>query len=147
IAAAPALSADRLQPNCMRTTHDNHTLPFHASSPAVTPVPPDVTDASAVSPSKRARTETYPSEERAVLRFVKLSEHAHHSYRGVSQSSHCENRHPRMAPRSGLAAKNFIDVVAGVETFERICNPDLVEQETLDETERGAGGFGSIGSN
>uniref|UniRef100_A0A3Q3VKV0 dUTP diphosphatase n=1 Tax=Mola mola TaxID=94237 RepID=A0A3Q3VKV0_MOLML len=127
----------------------------------------DVTDASAVSPSKRARTETYPSEERAVLRFVKLSEHAHHSYRGVSQSSHCENRHPRMAPRSGLAAKNFIDVVAGVvdEDYrgnrccwkkgdrvaqlvcERICNPDLVEQETLDETERGAGGFGSIGSN
>uniref|UniRef100_A0A3Q3VKT4 Deoxyuridine 5'-triphosphate nucleotidohydrolase n=1 Tax=Mola mola TaxID=94237 RepID=A0A3Q3VKT4_MOLML len=74
---------------------------------------------------------------------------------GYDLYSHCENRHPRMAPRSGLAAKNFIDVETGVVLFnfvaqlvcERICNPDLVEQETLDETERGAGGFGSIGSN
>eukprot|EP00063_Salmo_salar_P008129 XP_013982964.1 PREDICTED: deoxyuridine 5'-triphosphate nucleotidohydrolase-like [Salmo salar] len=82
------------------------------------------------------------------------------------------------APRSGLAAKHFIDVGAGVvdedyrgnvgvvlfnfskETFEvkkgdrvaqlvceRICYPDLQELKTLDETERGAGGFGSTGSN
>ncbi|CDQ88808.1 unnamed protein product [Oncorhynchus mykiss] len=30
---------------------------------------------------------------------------------------------------------------------ERICYPDLQELKTLDETERGAGGFGSTGSN
>ncbi|XP_042198200.1 deoxyuridine 5'-triphosphate nucleotidohydrolase, mitochondrial-like [Callorhinchus milii] len=84
----------------------------------------------------------------------------------------------RVAPRSGLASKYFIDVGAGVidedyrgnvgvvlfnfskETFEvkkgdriaqliceRICYPELEELENLDETNRGAGGFGSTGSN
>ena len=82
----------------------------------------------------------------------------------------------RVAPRSGLAIKNFIDVGAGVidedyrgnlgvvlfnfgETdfeikygdrvaqliCERIKYPELEECETLDETERSAGGFGSTG--
>ncbi|KAF2977762.1 hypothetical protein EK904_007730 [Melospiza melodia maxima] len=84
----------------------------------------------------------------------------------------------RVAPRSGLAAKHFIDVGAGVidedyrgnvgvvlfnfgkETFEvkkgdriaqliceRIYYPELEEVETLDDTERGEGGFGSTGKN
>ncbi|XP_042903297.1 deoxyuridine 5'-triphosphate nucleotidohydrolase [Parasteatoda tepidariorum] len=84
----------------------------------------------------------------------------------------------RVAPRSGLAVKNFIDVGAGVvdedyrgnlgvvlfnfgsEDFkvnkgdriaqlicEKICYPELEEVETLDETERGEGGFGSTGKN
>ncbi|XP_060709806.1 deoxyuridine 5'-triphosphate nucleotidohydrolase-like isoform X2 [Hemiscyllium ocellatum] len=84
----------------------------------------------------------------------------------------------RVAPRSGLAAKHFIDVGAGVidedyrgnvgvvlfnfgkEDFEvkkgdriaqliceRICYPELEELKSLDETERGAGGFGSTGTN
>ena len=82
----------------------------------------------------------------------------------------------RVAPRSGLAAKKFIDVGAGVvdcdyrgplgivlfnfsdEDFEvkkgdrvaqfileRICMAHIVEVESLDETERGEGGFGSTG--
>uniref|UniRef100_A0A3Q3XRU9 Deoxyuridine 5'-triphosphate nucleotidohydrolase n=1 Tax=Mola mola TaxID=94237 RepID=A0A3Q3XRU9_MOLML len=165
----------------------------------------DVTDASAVSPSKRARTETKPAKDRPLLRFAKLSEHATTPTRGSAKAAGYDlysaydytigamdkaivktdiqiavphGCYGRVAPRSGLAAKKFIDVGAGVvdedyrgnlgvvlfnfgkETFEvkkgdrvaqlvceRICYPDLVEQETLDKTERGAGGFGSTGSN
>ena len=83
----------------------------------------------------------------------------------------------RVAPRSGLAAKNFIDVGAGVVDadyrgnvnvilfnfgktdfvvkrgdriaqliLEKICNDAvLVECDTLDDTERNVGGFGSTG--
>jgi dUTP pyrophosphatase len=84
----------------------------------------------------------------------------------------------RVAPRSGLALKNGIDIGAGVidedyrgevgvilfnlnsEPFEvkksdriaqficeRIVYPQLEEVDELDSTERGAGGFGSTGSN
>ncbi|KAI8776326.1 deoxyuridine 5-triphosphate nucleotidohydrolase [Biomphalaria glabrata] len=84
----------------------------------------------------------------------------------------------RVAPRSGLAAKSFIDVGAGVidqdyrgnvgvvlfnfsETdfkvnkgdriaqliCERIYIPQLCEKPSLDNTERGTGGFGSTGTN
>lgn len=84
----------------------------------------------------------------------------------------------RIAPRSGLALKNFIDVGAGVidadyrgnlqilifnhsdKEFEiapgdriaqLICEkiecPELQELDTLDETVRGAEGFGSTGKN
>ncbi|XP_063328769.1 deoxyuridine 5'-triphosphate nucleotidohydrolase, mitochondrial isoform X2 [Pelmatolapia mariae] len=165
----------------------------------------EVTDASAVSPSKRTRTETNPAEERPVLKFAKLSEHARTPTRGSAKAAGYDlysaydysippmdktivktdiqiavphGCYGRVAPRSGLAAKHFIDVGAGVvdedyrgnvgvvlfnfgkETFEvkkgdrvaqlvceKICYPDLVEQETLDETDRGAGGFGSTGTN
>ncbi|KAI5820509.1 deoxyuridine 5'-triphosphate nucleotidohydrolase [Pyronema omphalodes] len=82
----------------------------------------------------------------------------------------------RIAPRSGLAAKNFIDVGAGVIDadyrgqvkvllfnhsdvdfevkegdrvaqliLERIYTPDVVVVEELEESVRGAGGFGSTG--
>ena len=82
----------------------------------------------------------------------------------------------RIAPRSGLAAKHFIDVRAGVIDYdyrgpvgavifnfgdtdfpvkqgdriaqlilERIITPEVVEVESLTETERGEGGFGSTG--
>ncbi|XP_033972112.1 deoxyuridine 5'-triphosphate nucleotidohydrolase, mitochondrial isoform X2 [Trematomus bernacchii] len=165
----------------------------------------EVKDASTISPSKRARTETKPAEERSVLRFAKLSEHATTPTRGSNKAAGYDlysaydytlgpmdkaivktdiqiavphGCYGRVAPRSGLAAKHFIDVGAGVvdedyrgnvgvvlfnfskDTFdvkkgdrvaqlvcERICYPDLEEQETLDETERGAGGFGSTGRN
>uniref|UniRef100_A0A3Q3W0C6 Deoxyuridine 5'-triphosphate nucleotidohydrolase n=1 Tax=Mola mola TaxID=94237 RepID=A0A3Q3W0C6_MOLML len=50
---------------------------------------------------------------------------------------------PRDPEETGVVLFNFVAQLV----CERICNPDLVEQETLDETERGAGGFGSIGSN
>lgn len=84
----------------------------------------------------------------------------------------------RVAPRSGLAAKHFIDVGAGVidqdyrgnvgvvmfnfsdKEFvvskgdriaqlicERIYLPNLEELSSLDDTERGSGGFGSTGKN
>lgn len=89
-----------------------------------------------------------------------------------------EGCYGRVAPRSGLANKHFIDVGAGVidqdyrgnvgvilfnfgsEQFhvkkgdriaqlilERIYIPELEELQSLDETERGAGGFGSTGKN
>ena len=82
----------------------------------------------------------------------------------------------RVAPRSGLAANNFIDVGAGVvdEDYrgplgvvlfnhadspfevkqgdrvaqlicEKIVCPRLMEVESLDDTARGEGGFGSTG--
>ncbi|XP_003742235.1 deoxyuridine 5'-triphosphate nucleotidohydrolase [Galendromus occidentalis] len=138
------------------------------------------------------------------LRFAKLSEHAtvpskgSESAAGFDLSSAYEYVVPahgkvvaltdlqiavpegcygRVAPRSGLAAKKFIDVGAGVIDFdyrgnvgvvlfnfgdedfkvsegdriaqlicEKICYPQLEELKTLDETERGVGGFGSTGT-
>lgn len=101
----------------------------------------EVADASAVSPSKRARTETKPQEERPILRFAKLSEHATTPTRGSAKAAGYDlysaydysigpmdkaivktdiqiavphGCYGRVAPRSGLAAKNFIDVGAGV---------------------------------
>jgi len=84
----------------------------------------------------------------------------------------------RVAPRSGLAIKHFIDLGGGVVDsdyrgnvgvimfnfgekdfvvkkgdriaqliLERIYIPEVVEVEELDETSRGAGGFGSTGVN
>ncbi|KAI1504328.1 dUTPase-like protein [Biscogniauxia marginata] len=84
----------------------------------------------------------------------------------------------RIAPRSGLASKHFIDTGAGVIdadyrgpvkvllfnhgesgfavaagdrvaqlVVERIYTPDVVEVAELDESVRGAGGFGSTGKN
>ncbi|KAK7912580.1 hypothetical protein WMY93_012791 [Mugilogobius chulae] len=163
----------------------------------------DVIDASAISPSKKARLEESAAEVRPVLRFAKLSEHATTPTRGSAKAAGYDlysaydyvvgpmdkaivktdiqiavppGHYGRVAPRSGLAAKHFIDVGAGVvdedyrgnvgvvlfnfnkEPFEvkkgdrvaqlvceKICYPDLQELETLDETERGAGGFGSTG--
>lgn len=46
-----------------------------------------VTDASAVSPSKRPKTETKPAENGAVLRFAKLSEHATAPTRGSTKAA------------------------------------------------------------
>lgn len=82
----------------------------------------------------------------------------------------------RVAPRSGLAWKKFVDIGAGVIdadyrgnvgvvlfnhgaedleikrgdriaqlVLECILTPDVVEVEELDDTARGAGGFGSTG--
>ncbi|XP_074901332.1 deoxyuridine 5'-triphosphate nucleotidohydrolase, mitochondrial isoform X1 [Buteo buteo] len=156
------------------------------------------------SPSKRQKG-SVPGEPTARLRFTKLSENASAPSRGsagaagydlysaydcvippmekavvktdiqIAIPSGC---YGRVAPRSGLAAKHFIDVGAGVidedyrgnvgvvlfnfgkETFEvkkgdriaqliceRICYPELEEVQTLDDTERGEGGFGSTGKN
>ncbi|XP_072258501.1 deoxyuridine 5'-triphosphate nucleotidohydrolase, mitochondrial isoform X2 [Pyxicephalus adspersus] len=156
------------------------------------------------SPAKRPKEDEDVSEK-TVLRFAKLSENAFTPTRGSSRAAGydlysaydyvippsdkaivktdiqiCVPRgcYGRVAPRSGLAAKYFIDVGAGVidedyrgnvgvvlfnfgkESFkvnkgdrvaqlicERITYPDLEEVKTLDETERGAGGFGSTGKN
>ncbi|KAI8922421.1 deoxyuridine 5'-triphosphate nucleotidohydrolase [Powellomyces hirtus] len=82
----------------------------------------------------------------------------------------------RVAPRSGLAVKHFVDVGAGVIdadyrgplgivlfnfgensfeikegdriaqlVLEKIVNPEVMEVESLDDTIRGEGGFGSTG--
>ncbi|RKP07657.1 dUTPase-like protein [Thamnocephalis sphaerospora] len=82
----------------------------------------------------------------------------------------------RIAPRSGLSVKKFIDVGAGVidadyrgplhillfnfgkqpfeikegdriaqMVLERIYTPEIVEVDSLDDTARGEGGFGSTG--
>lgn len=154
----------------------------------------------AVSVSKRAR-----AEDEASLRFVRLSEHATAPTRGSARAAGYDlysaydytipsmekalvktdiqiavpsGCYGRVAPRSGLAVKHFIDVGAGVidedyrgnvgvvlfnfgkEKFEvkkgdriaqliceRILYPDLEEVQTLDNTERGSGGFGSTGKN
>ncbi|KAK3906955.1 dUTPase-like protein [Staphylotrichum tortipilum] len=84
----------------------------------------------------------------------------------------------RVAPRSGLASKNFIDTGAGVIdadyrgpvkillfnhsdvdfevkegdrvaqlVIERIYTPEVVEVQELEASVRGAGGFGSTGTN
>lgn len=84
----------------------------------------------------------------------------------------------RIAPRSGLASKHFIDTGAGVIDadyrgpvkvllfnhneadfavaegdrvaqliVERIYTPEVVEVQELEESVRGAGGFGSTGKN
>lgn len=83
----------------------------------------------------------------------------------------------RVAPRSGLASKKFLDTLAGVIDadyrgevkvllanfsdmdyevqkgervaqliLERIVTPDVVEVQSLEESVRGAGGFGSTGT-
>ncbi|KAL1925707.1 uncharacterized protein VTP21DRAFT_590 [Calcarisporiella thermophila] len=88
------------------------------------------------------------------------------------------NTYGRVAPRSGMALKNFLDTGAGVvdadyrgplgivmfnhaeEDFqvkegdriaqliiERIFTPEVEEVEDLEQTIRGAGGFGSTGRN
>ncbi|KAI1093666.1 dUTP diphosphatase [Rostrohypoxylon terebratum] len=88
------------------------------------------------------------------------------------------NTYGRIAPRSGLAAKHFIDTGAGVIdadyrgpvkvllfnhadtdfavaegdriaqlVVERIYTPEVVEVQELEESVRGAGGFGSTGKN
>ncbi|XP_063044450.1 deoxyuridine 5'-triphosphate nucleotidohydrolase, mitochondrial [Engraulis encrasicolus] len=161
--------------------------------------------AEAVSPSKKSRTELLTDLSRPVLKFAKLTEHATVPTRGSAKAAGYDlysaydcsigpmdkaivktdiqiaiphGCYGRVAPRSGLAAKHFIDVGAGVvdedyrgnvgvvlfnfskETFEvkkgdriaqliceRICYPDLEELESLDETQRGEGGFGSTGRN
>ncbi|OJD12326.1 deoxyuridine 5'-triphosphate nucleotidohydrolase [Emergomyces pasteurianus Ep9510] len=87
-----------------------------------------------------------------------------------------EGTYGRIAPRSGLASKHFIDTGAGVIdadyrgevkvllfnfsdadftinegdriaqlVLERIYTPEVVEVEQLEESVRGAGGFGSTG--
>ncbi|EXJ81616.1 dUTP pyrophosphatase [Capronia coronata CBS 617.96] len=87
-----------------------------------------------------------------------------------------EGTYGRVAPRSGLASKHFIDTGAGVIdadyrgevkvllfnhsevdfevkkgdriaqlVLERIYTPEIVEVESLEESVRGAGGFGSTG--
>lgn len=157
------------------------------------------------SPAKRLRAETEPEPAKIVLKFAKLSENATVPTRGSTRAAGYDlysaydysvapldkaivktdiqiavppGCYGRVAPRSGLAAKHFIDVGAGVvdedyrgnvgvvlfnfskETFEvkkgdrvaqliceRICYPELEECDTLDETARGAGGFGSTGTN
>ncbi|XP_037102654.1 deoxyuridine 5'-triphosphate nucleotidohydrolase, mitochondrial isoform X1 [Syngnathus acus] len=163
----------------------------------------EVDDARRLSPSKRFKRN--PTEEGSVLRFAKLSEHATSPTRGSSKAAGFDlysaydysigpmdkvivktdiqiavphGCYGRVAPRSGLAAKHFIDVGAGVidedyrgnvgvvlfnfskQTFEvkkgdriaqlvceRIAYPELIEEERLDDTERGTGGFGSTGLN
>ncbi|KAK3101910.1 hypothetical protein FSP39_007271 [Pinctada imbricata] len=140
-----------------------------------------------------------------ILRFAKLTEHAFTPTRGSKLAAGYDlysaydykipargkvvamtdiqialptGCYGRVAPRSGLAAKHFIDVGAGVidqdyrgnvgvvmfnfneKEFEvkkgdriaqliceRIYIPDLQEKESLDNTERGEGGFGSTGKN
>ncbi|XP_048812661.1 deoxyuridine 5'-triphosphate nucleotidohydrolase, mitochondrial isoform X1 [Lagopus muta] len=156
------------------------------------------------SPSKRQKGSAV-GEPSARLRFTKLSENACAPSKGSARAAGYDlysaydyiippmekavvktdiqialpaGCYGRVAPRSGLAAKHFIDVGAGVidedyrgnvgvvlfnfgkETFEvkkgdriaqliceRIFYPELEEVQTLDDTERGEGGFGSTGKN
>ncbi|XP_056098785.1 deoxyuridine 5'-triphosphate nucleotidohydrolase-like isoform X1 [Rhinichthys klamathensis goyatoka] len=160
----------------------------------------------AVSPQKRCKSDAVNGhEEQKVLKFAKLTENATTPSRGSDRAAGFDlysaydysigpmdkalvktdiqiavphGYYGRVAPRSGLAVKHFIDVGAGVvdedyrgnlgvvlfnfskEPFEvkkgeriaqliceRICYPELQELQTLDETVRGASGFGSTGTN
>ncbi|XP_058793625.1 deoxyuridine 5'-triphosphate nucleotidohydrolase [Phymastichus coffea] len=145
------------------------------------------------------------SEEKCVLKYVKMSDKAFAPEKGSLLSAgydlksayeHVVPAHGkvliktdlqfavpkgtygRVAPRSGLALKNFIDVGAGVVDAdyrgevgvllfnhsdndfivkpgdrvaqlicEKIAYPELEETTALNDTERGAGGFGSTGIN
>ncbi|KAJ8252436.1 hypothetical protein COCON_G00217480 [Conger conger] len=165
----------------------------------------ETTNGLSTSPAKRLRAEIEREPAKAILKFAKLSENATAPTRGSSRAAGYDlysaydysvapldkaivktdiqiavpsGYYGRVAPRSGLAAKHFIDVGAGVvdedyrgnvgvvlfnfskETFEvkkgdrvaqliceRICYPELEQHDTLDETARGAGGFGSTGTN
>ncbi|CAI4229256.1 unnamed protein product [Auanema sp. JU1783] len=156
------------------------------------------------SPSKeKTMSSSETTEQRLTVRFVRTTENAHAPTYGsacaagadlysaedcmvpakgkfcVSTDIQVElpfGYYGRVAPRSGLAAKNFIDVGAGVvdsdyrgilkvllfnfsETdfaikkgdriaqfiCEKIAHCNYVECDTLDNTTRGAGGFGSTG--
>ncbi|KAM4678341.1 deoxyuridine 5'-triphosphate nucleotidohydrolase, mitochondrial [Discoglossus pictus] len=162
------------------------------------------TEEVSTSPAKRAKEEPEVRQV-PVLRFAKLSENAVTPSRGSARAAGYDlysaydyvipalgkalvktdiqiavphGCYGRVAPRSGLAAKHFIDVGAGVidedyrgnvgvvlfnfgkDAFEvkkgdrvaqliceRIFYPELEEVKVLDDTERGAGGFGSTGQN
>uniref|UniRef100_A0A8C5E3W0 Deoxyuridine 5'-triphosphate nucleotidohydrolase n=1 Tax=Gouania willdenowi TaxID=441366 RepID=A0A8C5E3W0_GOUWI len=99
-------------------------------------------DVSSISPSKKARIDSAAAvADRTVLRFAKLSEHATTPTRGSAKAAGYDlysaydyiigpmdkaivktdiqiavphGCYGRVAPRSGLAAKHFIDVGAGV---------------------------------
>ncbi|OXU27789.1 hypothetical protein TSAR_005348 [Trichomalopsis sarcophagae] len=146
-----------------------------------------------------------PSTEKCQLRYVKLTDKAFAPQKGSDLSAGYdlksayeyvvpaggkmliktdlqfavpEGTYGRVAPRSGLALKNFIDVGAGVVDAdyrgevgvvlfnhsdtdfivkpgdrvaqficEKIAYPQLTEVKSLDDTSRGAGGFGSTGIN
>lgn len=113
-------------------------VPLRPPPPAVRPAMPCSEDTLAVSPSKRPR----PAEEGGLrLRFVRLSEHATAPTKGSARAAGYDlysaydytippmektlvktdiqialpsGCYGRVAPRSGLAAKHFIDVGAGV---------------------------------
>ncbi|MBN3282070.1 DUT protein, partial [Polyodon spathula] len=154
-----------------------------------------VTEITGTSPAKRLKG-MHP-EGTMLLKFARLSEHATSPTRGSTKAAGYDlysaydyvipaldkaivktdiqialpsGYYGRVAPRSGLAAKYFIDV-GGIFFFnhfificikkgdrvaqlicEKICYPELQECEasciyTLDETDRGVGGFGSTGTN
>ncbi|XP_011505279.1 PREDICTED: deoxyuridine 5'-triphosphate nucleotidohydrolase [Ceratosolen solmsi marchali] len=146
-----------------------------------------------------------PVNDKCVLKFVKLTDKAFPPLKGSEKSAGYDLRsaedrvvpakgkvivntnlqiavpegtYGRVAPRSGLAWKHFLDVGAGVIDAdyrgelgvvlfnhsdidfvvkrgdriaqlicEKIAYPDLEEVQTLDETKRGTGGFGSTGIN
>ncbi|XP_062860503.1 deoxyuridine 5'-triphosphate nucleotidohydrolase, mitochondrial isoform X1 [Trichomycterus rosablanca] len=183
----------RLLPTACLSSYSNGNMPCSVVTQ---------TDAS---PLKKKRTEEMNGSANIMLKFAKLTENATAPTRGSVKAAGYDlysaydysippmdkavvktdiqiavprGCYGRVAPRSGLAAKHFIDVGAGVvdedyrgnlgvvlfnfgkETFkvkkgdrvaqlvcERICYPDLQELETLDETDRGTGGFGSTGTN
>ncbi|CAI5450980.1 unnamed protein product [Caenorhabditis angaria] len=135
--------------------------------------------------AKKLKLEEVPSS-RLTVRFTKLNENAQMPTYGSLAAAGADlyrlqlelpfGYYGRVAPRSGLAAKHFIDVGAGVvdsdyrgelkvllfnfnETDFEVKKGDRIAQlvceqiahctyeqvESLDDTERGAGGFGSTG--
>ncbi|GAO14379.1 hypothetical protein UVI_02055050 [Ustilaginoidea virens] len=154
-------------------------------------------------PAKRVKTDSSTMEAPPALQVKKLSEKARLPTRGSAFAAGYDvyasketivpargkvlvdtdisiavpaGTYGRIAPRSGLASKHFIDTGAGVidadyrgqvkillfnhaETdfevkegdrvaqliIERIYTPEVVEVQELEETVRGAGGFGSTG--
>ncbi|XP_072479369.1 deoxyuridine 5'-triphosphate nucleotidohydrolase, mitochondrial [Notamacropus eugenii] len=182
----------------------HHSLGYSGLGGGKATMPCTQATPAAASPSKRARA-AQPEDSPVRLRFSRLSEHATAPSKGSARAAGYDlysaydytipamekaivktdiqislppGCYGRVAPRSGLAAKHFIDVGAGVidedyrgnvgvvlfnfgkETFEvkkgdriaqliceRVFYPELEEVQGLDDTERGAGGFGSTGHN
>ncbi|XP_062819667.1 deoxyuridine 5'-triphosphate nucleotidohydrolase, mitochondrial isoform X2 [Anolis carolinensis] len=114
--------------------------PFASPSPALSPAMPCTAEDPVSSPSKRLKA-SGPEEPLKTLRFAKLSENAVAPSRGSSKAAGYDlysaydyeipasgkaivktdiqialptGCYGRVAPRSGLAAKHFIDVGAGV---------------------------------
>uniref|UniRef100_A0A672S8S6 Deoxyuridine 5'-triphosphate nucleotidohydrolase n=1 Tax=Sinocyclocheilus grahami TaxID=75366 RepID=A0A672S8S6_SINGR len=128
----------------------------------------------AASPQKRRKSDALDGrEDPKVLKFAKLTENATTPSRGsnragdrIAQLDALLWSHMCGVSTAGVVDEDYRGNLGVVlfnfnnEPFEvkkgdriaqliceRICYPELQELQTLDETERGAGGFGSTGTN
>ncbi|KAG9337035.1 hypothetical protein JZ751_029894 [Albula glossodonta] len=126
------------------------------------------------SPSKRLRTETDPVPVKSILKFAKLSENATVPTKGSVRAAGYDLYSSAVfalfysaydysiAPLDKVIVKTDIQIAVPAGCYgrvvkkgdrvaqlicEKICYPELEQLDTLDETVRGDGGFGSTGRN